>query len=167
MNIIRVALDVPVPRLFDYRAPDASAADVGRRVLVPFKRKNALGVIVELGHSTAVPAERLKEAVRILRDLPPLAAEDLRLLRFSADYYHHPLGAVIMGALPTRLRRVAALPRQRVMPHETAAGVPPAAAADPAPELTPEQARAVNEICSRLGAFRPFLLLGVTGSGKT
>ena len=47
----------------------------------------------------------------MLRDLPPLAAEDLRLLRFAADYYHHPLGAVVMGALPTRLRRVAGSPQ--------------------------------------------------------
>ena len=36
MNIVRVALDVPVPRLFDYLAPDASESDIGRRVIVPF-----------------------------------------------------------------------------------------------------------------------------------
>ena len=55
MSIIRVALDVPVAKLFDYRARDATAADIGRRVLVPFGRKTAVGVIVELAHSTAVP----------------------------------------------------------------------------------------------------------------
>jgi len=165
MSIIRVALDVPVAKLFDYRAAEATAADVGRRVLVPFGRKTAVGVILEFAHSTAVPAERLREASRILRDLPPLAEEDLRLLRFAADYYQHPLGAAIMGAVPTRLRRVAALPRQRVKPGEPAAGVPEAARA--APALTPEQDQAVTEICGGLGAFRPFLLLGVTGSGKT
>jgi primosomal protein N' (replication factor Y) len=165
MNIIRVALDVPVSTLFDYRATDATAADVGQRVQVPFNRRSAVGVIIELAHATAVPSERLKEAVRILRDLPPLTAEDLRLLRFSADYYHHPLGAVIMGALPTRLRRIAALPRRRLPQPDSAAGVPPAAG--PAPVLTAEQARAVAEIGRGLGAFHPFLLLGVTGSGKT
>ena len=105
MSIIRVALDVPVPKLFDYRAPEATAADVGRRVLVPFNRARAVGVIIELAQATTVPAERLKEAIRILRDLPPLAVEDLRLLRFASDYYHHPLGAVVLGALPARLRR--------------------------------------------------------------
>jgi primosomal protein N' (replication factor Y) len=165
MSIIRVALDVPVSKLFDYCAPDATAGDVGQRVQVPFNRRTAVGVIVELAHATAVPAERLKTAVRILRDSPPLAADDLRLLRFSADYYHHPLGAVIMGALPTRLRRIAALPRRRAQHPEAAAGPP--IAAGPPPALTPEQARAVAEIGRGSGAFRPFLLLGVTGSGKT
>ena len=118
MTIVRVALDVPVAKLFDYRASDATSADVGRRVLVPFKGKKSVGVVIEVGHSTTVPAERLKEVVRILRDSPPLAAEDLRLMRFAADYYHHPLGAAVMGALPGRLRRVAALPRQREKPRE-------------------------------------------------
>ncbi len=172
MSIIRVALDVPVAKLFDYRAQEASAADVGHRVLVPFGRKTAVGVIVELARSTAVPEERLKGVIRILQEFPPLAAEDLRLLRFAADYYHHPLGAVVMGALPTRLRRVAGPPRLKkrgpVMPQEAGPAVrtaPLEAAA--APELTTEQMRAVSSIRAGLGGFHPFLLLGVTGSGKT
>jgi primosomal protein N' (replication factor Y) len=230
MSIIRVALDVPVAKLFDYRAPEANAADIGRRVLVPFGTKTAVGVIVELAQSTAVPAERLKEAVRILRDSPPLAAEDLRLLRFAADYYHHPLGAVVMGALPTRLRRLASSPRSKgrgsylltaagtaleeaALPQraraqrkllerlrqgplghaeagttlrqgratlkrfmergwvkhqeEEPADMPAPLETTAAPELTAEQARAVSEIRARLGGFHPFLLLGVTSSGKT
>jgi primosomal protein N' (replication factor Y) len=36
MNIVRVALDLPLPRLFDYLAPDAVGSDIGRRVTVPF-----------------------------------------------------------------------------------------------------------------------------------
>lgn len=230
MSILRVALDVPVAKLFDYLAPEANAADVGRRVLVPFGRKTAVGVIVELAQSTAVPAERLKEAIRILRDLPRLAAEDLRLLRFAADYYHHPLGAVVMGALPTRLRRLASSPRSKwrgsylltaagtaleeaALPQraraqrqllerlrhgplghaeagtafrqgrstlkrfmergwvkhqeEEPADMPAPLETAAAPELTAEQARAVSEVRARLGEFHPFLLLGVTSSGKT
>jgi len=172
MSIIRVALDVPVAKLFDYRAREATAADVGRRVLVPFGRKTAVGVIVELAHSTAVPVERLKSAIRILHEFPPLAAEDLRLLRFAADYYHHPLGAVVMGALPTRLRRVAAPPRLRKRGSVTLQEAVPEARTAPleavaAPELTAEQTRAVSKVRAGLGGFHPFLLLGVTGSGKT
>jgi primosomal protein N' (replication factor Y) len=229
MSILRVALDVPVATLFDYSAPDATAADTGRRVLVPFGKKQAVGIIVEVTHSSEVPAARLKTALCVLRDLPPLADEDLQLMRFAADYYRHPLGAVVMSALPTRLRRFAdpLTPRERGTYLLTAAGMalesaalPPRAhvqrrllerlrqgplghaeartlfsraqlllqqfvargwiqaqetetdesllpAATPAPELNAEQARAVSEICAQLGSFRPFLLLGVTGSGKT
>ena len=70
MTIIRVALDVPVDKLFDYRAPGSSAADIGRRVVVPFGRKSAVGVIVETADASEVPAERLKSAHEVLRDLP-------------------------------------------------------------------------------------------------
>src|SRR5262245_45891539 len=168
MKVIRVALDVPVAKLFDYFAPDATAADVGQRVLVPFGRKQAIGIIVELAHSSELSGDRLKSAIRILRESPPLAADDLHLMRFAADYYHHPLGAVVMGALPARLRR-AAEPSRRRKPggkDGDTAGALPRAAASP-PELTAAQAQAVAEIRRGLGAFHPFLLLGVTGSGKT
>ena len=37
----------------------------------------------------------------------------------------------------------------------------------PGPALTPDQARGVRAILERLGHFAPFLLRGVTGSGKT
>jgi len=113
MSILRVALDVPVATLFDYSAPDATAADIGRRVLVPFGNRQAVGIIVEVADSSEVPAARLKSALRVLRDLPPLAGEDLQLMRFAADYYCHPLGAVVMSALPARLRRLADPPVSR------------------------------------------------------
>ena len=100
MPIIRVAMDVPVDTLFDYRALDATDADIGRRVLVPFGKKTAVGVIIEVSGTSAVPATRLKSALRVLRDMQPLAPEDLRLMRFAADYYRHPLGNVVMDALP-------------------------------------------------------------------
>lgn len=229
MSILRVALDVPVATLFDYRAPGATAADTGYRVLVPFGKKQAIGIIIEVSDSSEVPAARLKSVLRVLRDLPPLANTDLQLMRFAADYYRHPLGAVVMSALPARLRRLAdpPVPRERGTYLLTAAGMalenralPPRAHAqhrllerlrlgplahaeasaliptapqllkrfvargwvqlgteetgeapmgvvNPAPELNAEQTHAVSEICARLGGFQPFLLLGVTGSGKT
>jgi len=40
MLIIRVALMCRSTTLFDYRAEDAMAGDIGRRVLVPFGKKN-------------------------------------------------------------------------------------------------------------------------------
>ncbi|HET9404154.1 MAG TPA: primosomal protein N' [Burkholderiales bacterium] len=232
MPIIRVAIDVPVDTLFDYRILDATAADIGRRVQVPFGNKTATGVIIEVSSASEVPEARLKNALRVLRDMPPLAPEDLRLIRFAADYYCHPLGAVVMDTLPSRLRKVAAgssRPARRGVYLLTAAGTALAAAALPGraharlrllarlrsgplgtaeakalsssapsllkqfiargwvkqeedsgtdkpplppaatspPVLSPEQAIAVAEIRAGLGRYQPFLLLGVTGSGKT
>ena len=44
---------------------------------------------------------------------------------------------------------------------------PAPADSTPPPELNPEQAEAVASVTEALGGFRPFLLEGVTGSGKT
>jgi primosomal protein N' (replication factor Y) (superfamily II helicase) len=168
MKVIRVALDVPVAKLFDYLAPDATVADIGQRVLVPFGRKHAIGIILELAHSSELPGDRLKNSIRVLRESPPLAPQDLRLMRFAADYYHHPLGAVVMGVLPARLRRPAEPPRRRVKRAEkSGAALPSRGAGSPPPALTPGQTQAVAEIRRSFGRFRPFLLLGVTSSGKT
>ena len=105
MTILRVALDVPLPRLFDYAAADASASDVGRRVAVPFGRRTLAGIIIEVATETAVAPEKLRPAGAILDDMPPLPGEWLAVARFAAEYYQRPLGEVIHAALPTRLRR--------------------------------------------------------------
>ncbi|HEV7820743.1 MAG TPA: DEAD/DEAH box helicase, partial [Burkholderiales bacterium] len=105
MKIVCVALDVPLPTLFDYAASDLRDGDIGRRVLVPFGKKIAVGVIMACADSTDVEPERLRRVLSIQRDVPPLPADVRSLLKFSSDYYHHPLGEVVLNALPTRLRR--------------------------------------------------------------
>jgi primosomal protein N' (replication factor Y) (superfamily II helicase) len=47
-QIVRVALPVPMPQLFDYKAENASESDIGRCVRVPFGRGEKCGVIVSL-----------------------------------------------------------------------------------------------------------------------
>ena len=165
MAFIRVAIDVPLPILFDYRAPEATEADIGARVVVPFGRKIALGVIVEFAHSSALPSKRIRAALRILRDVPPLPAEILKLLKFCSDYYQHPIGATILSALPMRLRRIRPL-----NPAPTASGVAIAPfPVDPmrGPTLSAEQRAAIEQVRAHSDSFAPWLLHGITGSGKT
>lgn len=107
--ILRVALDVPLPKLFDYRAEDASRADVGCRVLVPFGRKRTVGLIIELATDSEIPESRLRWAEKILRDVPSLGREWLELAKFCSRYYQRPLGEVVATALPPRLRSLQAL----------------------------------------------------------
>ncbi len=123
MSILRVALDVPLDTLFDYSADDVSNADIGRRVLVPFGRKQMIGVILEVSASTTVSAPRLKRVLQVMRDMPPVPKDTLALLRFCSEYYHHPLGEVVMGALPIALRRVKTPVRRTAVEYKlTSAG---------------------------------------------
>ena len=109
-SILRVALDVPLPKLFDYRADGATHEDIGRRVLVPFGKKRAVGVIVAISAKSEIAEHRLKQADAILRDLPPLPRQWLELAEFCSGYYHRPLGEIVMAALPPRLRAAKPVP---------------------------------------------------------
>ena len=102
--IVRVALDVPLPKLFDYRAEDATRADIGHRILVPFGSKHLVGLIVDVVAQSDLPDSRLRAAEEILRDVVPLARAWLDLVKFCSSYYHRPLGEVVAAALPPRLR---------------------------------------------------------------
>ncbi|MEJ1958951.1 MAG: primosomal protein N' [Nitrosomonadales bacterium] len=104
MSIIRVALDMPLSTLFDYVLADGISVVPGQRVIVPFGSKQAVGVVMECVTNSEVAAEKIKSVVKVLDEIPPLPVELLTLLRFCSDYYHHPLGATVLSALPARLR---------------------------------------------------------------
>ena len=103
--LAQVALDAPLDRLFDYLAPEATEADIGCRVRVPFSHRNQVGVIVGLTRKAAVPVKQLKAVLEIDRTLPPLPRDILDLARFAAGYYQHPLGPTLLALLPPALKR--------------------------------------------------------------
>lgn len=104
MQIVRVALDVPLSTVFDYFLAENMTVVAGQRVVVPFGRKQVVGIVMALTDSSEFALERIKEVVQVLGDVPPLPAEMLKLLSFCSDYYHHPVGMTVMSALPARLR---------------------------------------------------------------
>ncbi len=104
MNIVRVALDVPLSTLFDYAVADDIAVAIGQRVLVPFGSRQIVGIVMACADSTEVPLKRLKQVQQVLQDSPPLSAGMLELLRFCSDYYRYPIGQTVLPALPARLR---------------------------------------------------------------
>ena len=109
-EIIRVALDTPLRRTFDYlRDVDAPAAMAGQRVRVPFGRREKIGFIVSVESQSDVDREKLKRISSYIDERPTFDATLLALLRWAADYYHHPLGEVIATALPKLLREGATL----------------------------------------------------------
>jgi len=229
---VRVALDQPIPTLFDYRYSFADLPQVGQLVQVPFGRRSVTGLICEVTRHSEVPLERLRTVEAHCSDCPPLSPAWIALTAFAADYYQRPLGEVALPALPQALRdatrwgrllaveihyRITALGREalpEVLParaqalrrlaealcHSGALALPAARALHPkatatlgdwcaagwveqqsgaldtvaeirpddgiAPALNHEQQQALEAIAGASG-FVPFLLHGVTGSGKT
>jgi len=223
-SIVRVVLDVPLDRWFDYLNPGLPIC-AGNRVVVPFAGRQLVGIVMALLTETDVPQHKLKAVLQVFDDVP-FDAATLKLLRFCADYYHYPFGQTVLASLPLRLRQIKpavtrtmwvyhlaqAIPedfvgkRQQVLTRliaclqqydecseavlgevsatwrkamqplldggfvtrrEVIATRPSLPASDQAPTLNDEQADAVNAILKGVNRFQPWLLFGVTGSGKT
>ena len=104
--ILKIALDVPLDRLFDYLS-GGHAVQVGQRVLVPFGRRSQIGIVIALADTSEFAIEKLKPVSRVFADERPLDHEIISLLQFSADYYQYPFGQALLSALPARLRQIA------------------------------------------------------------
>ena len=226
-NILKVALDVPLDRLFDY-LDGGFSVQIGQRVVVPFGRRNVVGVVIEKSDSSEFALEKLKTIIQVFDDELPIDTSTFSLLKFCADYYQYPFGQALLASLPTRLRQTEPAvsrkqylysltpegmgadidlipPRQSVQrkvfaalqqstlsesalkeisaswrqaieafrvqgwvhAEQVLAGFKSAMQAAPPPPLNDEQQEAVNAVTEAANTFKPFLLHGITGSGKT
>ena len=154
---------MPLQTLFDYAIPAHMEVFIGDRVVVPFGARERLGVVVATDSSTEVAQERLKSIAAVRSDAPRLSTDWLKLMEFLAGYYQRPLGETVIAALPPRLRSVKPLPKKSLDLAKPAA----VQRFVPNHRLTAAQAEAVARTDASLGTFRPFLLHGITGSGKT
>ncbi|HZG19191.1 MAG TPA: primosomal protein N' [Herbaspirillum sp.] len=199
-RLLQVALDTPLHTVFDYRwkasSPDEPLPAIGQLVVVPFGRREAVGVVVGQDAQTDLQADKIKDVIAVRRQLPPMSAHWLALCGFAADYYQRPLGEVMLPGLPKNLRALSTValdkalkalgrfapeakakpkskkkPAPAAIPDADSTVASPAATPDPlqlgaAPALNPSQQEAVEAIAGAEG-FAPLLLYGVTGSGKT
>jgi primosomal protein N' (replication factor Y) (superfamily II helicase) len=104
---VRVAIPVPVDRLFDYRVPEhlRPGIEPGKRVLVPFGRRKLTGYCVESAAETDVPEKSLRDVVEIVDDEPVVLPELLTLTRWIGHYYHCSWGEALQAVLPAGVRR--------------------------------------------------------------
>jgi primosomal protein N' (replication factor Y) len=106
--IFKVAISIPVYRLFDYLAPEDVVLDAikpGVRVEVPFGKGKKVGYLFEIATHSEFDLVKLKPIIRVIDPYPLLSNKDLRLLQWAANYYHHPIGVVIGTAFPAALRQ--------------------------------------------------------------
>ena len=69
-----------------------------------------------------MPRARLKPIVEAIDTTPLWDATTFGLLRWAADYYHHPLGDVLFSAMPKMLRNGTAAVRDEIVWRLTDAG---------------------------------------------
>lgn len=97
-RFVRVALPRPVEDTFHYEVPANLTDEItpGSIVHVPFGKKTMTGVVVEVVPSSPVPTRN----VVALYEGPPLSAELVDLVRWTASYYLTPVGLLLRLALP-------------------------------------------------------------------
>ncbi|MBP6582765.1 MAG: primosomal protein N' [Chromatiaceae bacterium] len=118
--ILRIAVPVPLPGLFDYlplAAEGSPQPQPGMRVQVSFGSRVRVGMIVALAQESDQEPDRLKPILALLDFQPLLGADDLELILWAADYYRQPPGEALFSALPARLRR-AEPPLEPVQPGQ-------------------------------------------------
>jgi primosomal protein N' (replication factor Y) len=155
---------------FDYLLPDAliGEVDVGSMLVVPFGRRQVLGVVVGLADSSEIAAEKLLAPLRALDDGPPaLPVELVQLAEWIAAEYCSTIARALSLVLPPgAARRLSGRKRRAVArPRHLAVGT----RSPSAPELTDEQHAVLVPLLDALAQRRAEqrLLHGVTGSGKT
>nr|WP_246325410.1 primosomal protein N' [Dissulfurirhabdus thermomarina] len=144
----------------------------GARVVVPVGRRTLVGLA--WGRPARPPAGARLKAVRDCLDPEAVLPAPLDgLVEWAAGYYLYPPGLAAAEALPpgllsARARRLDRILGRRAPLRERDPGLA-AWPGGPPPEPTPAQAAVLGELDAALsrGGFAPFLLHGVTGSGKT
>ena len=95
-----VALPLPLRTTFTYRVPDAlnEAMVDGARVVVPFRNRAMLGVV--LGRGDNPDGASLKNVTEIIDPLPALSPHLIELGRWISNYYLSPIGETLRAMLP-------------------------------------------------------------------
>ena len=96
-----VALPVPLRTTFTYAVPEAlrEIAQPGTRVIVPFRKKAMVGVVVELT-DRAPKDTKIREITKALDRVPALTLKLIELGHWIANYYLAPVGEVFRAMLP-------------------------------------------------------------------
>lgn len=154
---------------FDYRLSDElrESVEVGSLLVVPFGRREVLGVVVRMAERSEIAEDRLLQPLRALQAGVP--SDLVELAQWIAAQYCSTVPRALKLVLPPGLTRgqLSGKPRRtRVRrPEHLPVGVLRGAP----PELTAEQAAALARLAAALEQPQPQqqLLHGVTGSGKT
>ncbi|MBN1353050.1 MAG: primosomal protein N' [Candidatus Omnitrophica bacterium] len=159
-----LAINIPVDRLFTYGIPadTAKKAEVGKRAFVDFRNKETVGYIV--GFRPEAEAQGIKEIRSVIDDEPVISGELLKLTERVSLTYLCSYGQAIAAAIPGVLKKGKVSVKSREKHEEEKMPAPSYPLA-----LTDEQKKVLESVFKKIDmeSYRPFLLHGITASGKT
>ncbi len=157
---LELAFNLPLDKTFHYSLPDTlskTGAVVGRRVLAPFGPRSLVGFIV--GVQEEKPSFPTKPIYRFLDDGPFLNETMMTLALWISGRYLSAFGEALAAMVSPTLME----------PKKPAAESGAAQEKDEPLKLSTAQAGALEPLAAAVAAhqFKPFLIRGITDSGKT
>lgn len=157
----KVVFDVPLDRDFDYLIPAELESQVvpGVRITAPLANRLTCGLVVAVSEITTVAPHITLKPIAAVLDKKPLFGSDLfALARYIKNHWGGPIGQILFALIPP----------QPYFKLDTPPALKTLDATFPAFTLTQDQQRAL-EAFAQVPAyqFKPFLLAGPEGTGKT
>ncbi len=176
-TVLLLAVDVPLPGLFEYRLPPELNLDpkslIGQMAIVPWGTAVRAAVVFGITDSPKSAPEKIRTIKELVPGAPVFSSDWLQLVEFAANYYHCGPGELAVPVIPKVMRKAPSSSRRTIEQRRSKAaqGALKGKATEAInklhlPDLTPDQAQVLEAIGTTSG-FKTHLLFGVTGSGKT
>ncbi|CAO5674273.1 MAG: Primosomal protein N' [Holosporales bacterium] len=156
MHLYDIALPTPLYKSFTYQSNELLKA--GQFVIVPLRNSRTVGLVLK--EVQTFNKGILKEIQEVLPWC--LTPSQHEFLLWISNYTLSPLGLCQKMMLPFALNEIQKMLKKPLLLQGTEN-----VALKKIVTLTPDQQFATNEIKKSLNTFTPFLLDGITGSGKT
>ena len=164
MNIFYydVAVNLPIRQCFTYKS--ITSIKKGTRVVVPFGKKTIVVVVVsKIDKPNSInKSGAKKEIISTNEQFVCFDKPIFNTILWASDYYHHPIGDVIFSFIPTALRN----PGNKIIAPTNEISTYKLNEDDKSFNLTKEQEINLTKL-KKIKGFKPSLIYGVTGSGKT
>ncbi|WP_238967841.1 replication restart helicase PriA [Buchnera aphidicola] len=98
--IVDVVLPFPIKTYFSYILPYSIAPVVGVRVIVPFRSKDVVGIIIAYNQKKNLNNVNFKFVKYVIDYEPILNMSLLNLLIWLSKYYYYPIGSIFLIVFP-------------------------------------------------------------------
>jgi len=162
-SIAEIVLGLPIEGPFSYSVPlnMRDSIQVGKRVWVPFRNATKVGYCVGFAKESSIVG--IKPIQKVIDDKPLLDDDMLKLTKWISQRYFCYWGEAIEAALPSPLKKGKTEMQRRSEWEEVEF--------ERSDDLTPSRAQGkiIESIQGYIekNEFKPCLLYGITGSGKT
>lgn len=164
MNIFYydIAIGLPLRQCFTYKSN--VELKKGIRVLVPFGNKKLVGIVVKKNINSHLieKSESIKDVISIIDNHTCFNSSIFNTILWASEYYHHPIGEVFFSFIPPILRKI----NDKTISALGETSKYKINEQDKIFKLTDEQKSILLKL-SKIRKFKPSLIYGVTGSGKT